>query len=281
MSLEIIKLALAEDLEPDGDITSLYTVPASAEASARLIAKDTGVLAGSEVAAAVVSESAKLLGAEAKIEFFKADSEPLKPGDEIARLSGKARVLLVAERTLLNFMQRLSGIASKTKKLVNLINNYDVELLDTRKTTPGLRALEKKAFLAGGGTAHRYNLSDAVLIKENHLRFGEINESLVKKIRNEKPGTKIELEIASLEELERALKLDLDVIMFDNFSPNQIKQALAKLDRDKIKIKFEASGGINETNIIDYAASGVDYISTGAVYHHASSLDLALDGVSN
>ncbi len=271
---EIIKLALLEDLSPHGDVTSLLVVPAEANARAEIRAKDHGILAGSAAARMVVETCAEMLKASpAALEFLVSDGSLVQPGDVIARLNGNARLLLAAERTMLNLLQRLSGIATKTRGFVDMIRDYPVALLDTRKTTAGLRHFEKAAFVAGGGSPHRYNLSDMVLIKENHLIFGKLDAAVVSDAHAR--GLRVECEIASEDQLESVIASGVDVVMLDNFSPERIKAVVSKLGANR-HVKLEASGGVDAGNLVDYARSGVDYISTSKVYTDVRNLDLTM-----
>ena len=270
---EIIKLALLED-GVNSDVTSLLVVPADATARAEIRAKDTGVVAGSAAARMVLETCAEILKATpASLEFLVSDGSVVKPGDVIAILSGNARLLLAAERTMLNLLQRLSGIATKTHSFVSLIRDYPVALLDTRKTTAGLRHFEKAAFVAGGGTPHRYNLSDMVLIKENHLIFGLLNAELVKEAHGR--NLRVECEIATEDQLDSVIASGVDVVMLDNFSPSRVQAVVARLGASRT-VKLEASGGVDLGNLVDYACAGVDYISTSKVYTDVRNLDLTI-----
>jgi len=270
---EIIKLALLED-GVSADVTSLLVVPAEATARAEIRAKDTGILAGSAAARMVLETCAEILKINpASLEFCVTDSTTVKPGDVIARINGNARLLLAAERTMLNLLQRLSGIATKTHSFVEIIRDYPALLLDTRKTTAGLRHFEKAAFVAGGGTPHRYNLSDMVLIKENHLIFGKLDAAVVSDAHAR--GLRVECEIASEDQLDSVLASGVDVVMLDNFSPARIEAVIARLGTGRT-VKLEASGGVDTDNLVDYARSGVDYISTSKVYTDVRNLDLTM-----
>ncbi len=278
---EIIKLALAEDLSPRGDITSEMMVPVDAQISGEIIAREAGVLAGSEAAQITLELCRDWIASlsarndiQTNIHFEFKDGDRFNAGARVATLNGNARTLLAAERTMLNLLQRLSGIATKTRGLIDMIREYPVQLLDTRKTTPGLRALEKAAFIAGGGTAHRYNLSDMILIKENHLIFSKLDAERVTEARH--ISKRIECEVQNETELKEVLAAGVDVIMLDNFSPQRVREAITNLGAARNSVKLEASGGINEANIVDYANSGIDYISTSAVYTQVGNLDLTM-----
>ncbi len=271
---EIIKLALLEDLSPNGDVTSLLVVPEQAQATAEIRAKDNGIFAGTAAARMTLETCAEILKLpQASLEFLVNDGARVSAGDIIAQLNGNARLLLAAERTMLNLMQRLSGIATKTQRMVELIRNYPVKLLDTRKTTAGLRHFEKAAFVAGGGSPHRYNLSDMVLIKENHLLFGLLDATVVADAHAR--GLRVECEIAREDQLEAVLASGVDVVMLDNFSPERTCAVVTGLGLGR-KVKLEASGGIDENNLVNYAQSGVDYISTSKVYTDVRNLDLTM-----
>ncbi len=279
---KIIKLALEEDLKPDGDITSQLMVGPTEDCKAEIVARESGRLSGSLAATLCLELCGQILGpTNNHIEFKLNDGDGFHAGTSIATLSGNARVLLAVERTLLNFLQRLSGIASQTAALVSLLHGLPVRLLDTRKTTPGLRYMEKQAFKDGGGTAHRYNLSDRILIKENHLLFNKLSPELIHQAHQE-GQSRIECEVRDEAELEDVLRSGVDIIMLDNFSPQQVRQAVQRvyelcaqhgIDRH---IELEASGGINETNLLDYANTGVDYLSTSLIYTRVKAVDLSM-----
>jgi nicotinate-nucleotide pyrophosphorylase (carboxylating) len=270
---EIIKNALIEDIG-DGDHTSLSTILPHKMGSAQLIAKEQGIICGLELAAAVFARVDDTL----LVTFYKSDGDPVNPGDLILRVEGSARSILSAERTVLNFLQRMSGIATKTFKLSKLISEYPAKLLDTRKTTPLMRELEKYAVKTGGGENHRMGLYDMIMIKDNHVDFsGGISNAIDAVhlyLKRKHLDLKIELEVRSFEELQQVLDHGgVHRIMLDNFSPADLKKAV---DIIKGRFETEASGGINEKNLLEYAATGVDYISIGALTHQIESLDLSL-----
>lgn len=294
---EIIKLTLLKDLEPNGDITTQLMVDPKLEAEAEIIAKEEGILACSHLGQEVLDIYCNVLvnKPKATITFFKKDGDKFSKGDVIAKIQGSAQVLLGTERTILNFLQRLCGVATYANQLTELVKDYKVKVLDTRKTTPGMRPLEKEAFIAGGGTNHRFNLSDMVLIKENHIAFCSqnkahgleraIKEAKAKLLASEIEGRekiKIECEVSEESQLEDVIKAEVDTIMLDNFSPERISKALVQIEELKIKhgiskdIKTEASGGINVTNIVDYAKTGVDFISTGSATTKSRNIDLSM-----
>jgi nicotinate-nucleotide pyrophosphorylase (carboxylating) len=268
-----IKEALHEDLG-DGDHTSLATVPASATGSASLLVKDTGVLAGVELAKAIFN----YVDSNLNLTLFKQDGDWVEPGMTVLEVNGLSQSILKAERLVLNCMQRMSGIATYTRSLVQIIHGTKAKLLDTRKTTPNFRLAEKWACKIGGATNHRYGLFDMILIKDNHVDFaGGISAALKKAFAyNLLRGNTlaIEIEVRNEKELVEVLEIGgVQRIMLDNFSPSQLRDAVRKINGRFIT---EASGGINETTLRAYAETGVDFISVGALTHHIKSLDLSL-----
>lgn len=270
---DFLKRVLEEDIQ-DGDHTSLATIPATARGKARLLVKENGIIAGVEVARAIFKQFDKNL----ELEVLINDGEPVKKGDKVFYVEGSSRNILTIERTVLNIMQRMSGIATKTHYLAEIIKPTKTRLLDTRKTTPLMRFLEKEAVRIGGGYNHRFGLYDMIMIKDNHVDFaGGITQAIDKTqayLKKKKLDLKIEIEVRDLKELQEVLNHGgVDRIMLDNFSPALIEKAL-----DKIKGRFEteASGGITEDNILEYALTGVDFISVGALTHSVKSLDLSL-----
>ena len=270
----LIKAALAEDLGDRGDVTSDFFIPAEAKSTARLLAKQDGVLSGLAVAAEVL----KQVDPKTKLKRLWKDGQPFAKGDVVATLSGPTRSLLTAERTLLNFIQRLSGVATTTRRYVEAMDNPKVTLLDTRKTTPGWRLLEKQAVVHGGGTNHRIGLYDAVMVKDNHLTAcGSLVklQAAIDAIKKRYPKMKIQLEAASLELLEVFLQLrGVDSVLLDNMTPALLSKAV-KLNAGRLHL--EASGGITFKTIAKVAATGVDAISVGALTHSAGSIDLSLE----
>jgi nicotinate-nucleotide pyrophosphorylase (carboxylating) len=268
-----IQEALKEDLG-DGDHTSLATVPASATGSANLLVKDSGVLAGVELSKAIFY----FVDPNLKLTFFKNDGDWIEPGMIVLEVSGCSQSILKAERLVLNCMQRMSGIATYTRKLVQIIAGTKAKLLDTRKTTPNFRLAEKWACKIGGATNHRYGLFDMILIKDNHVDFaGGISAALEKAFeynRLRSTSLAVEIEVRNEKELDEVLEIGgVQRIMLDNFSPDRLRDAIRKIDGRFIT---EASGGINETTLRAYAETGVDFISVGALTHHITSLDLSL-----
>lgn len=272
--LEIIDFALLEDIG-DGDHTSLATIPVDAKGNAKLLVKDEGVIAGVELAILIF----KRVDPTLKVDVIIQDGTHVKHGDIVFHVQGSSRSILSSERLVLNFMQRMSGIATKTKQLTKLIEDLPTQLLDTRKTTPCVRLMEKWAVRIGGGNNHRFALYDMIMIKDNHVDYaGGITNAIVrtnKYLSEIGKDLRIEIETRNLEEVKEVIKAgDVDRIMLDNFSPEQIKEALKIIDRNHYEV--EASGGINENSIRAYAETGVDFISTGAVTHSYQSLDLSL-----
>jgi len=275
---EIIRKALEEDLGT-GDHTSLATIDESATGTAVMLAKEKGVLAGTEIAGKVF----KILDQETSVDILITDGQHITPGDKIMVVSGKSRVLLSGERTALNYVQRMSGIATFTAKVVGLLEGLHTKVLDTRKTTPCNRLFEKMAVRAGGGTNHRFGLYDMIMIKDNHIDFaGGIQPAIEKVHRYLKTrhlDLKIEIETRNFQELEEVLKTGgIDRIMLDNFTPDELRKALKMIDK---KYETEASGGITTETIRAYAETGVDFISIGALTHQIKSLDISLKAVNN
>ena len=267
---DLITRALQEDIGHQ-DITTANLVSPSLKAKGIFLVKTTGILAGLEVSRAVYG----LLDPDIVFTALISDGEKLEPGDRIAIVEGAAATLLTGERTALNFMQRLSGIASKTYHMAEIIKPYKAQLVDTRKTTPGLRFLEKYAVKIGGGRNHRLGLFDGVIIKDNHIMAAGGIIPAVKKVRSLIPLTvKIEVEVENLEQLKEALEAGADIIMLDNMDTDTMRRAVLITNG---KALLEASGGINENTIAAVAQTGVDFISSGALTHSAVSLDISFD----
>jgi nicotinate-nucleotide pyrophosphorylase (carboxylating) len=271
---KVIDLALAEDA-PQGDITSEALIPPDLSSKARLLVKEAGVLAGIDVAENVFRRVDSLLQYEVVIK----DGNAIKPGDIVATVSGSVISILKAERTALNFLQRLSGIASLTARYVAETRGTKAEIYDTRKTTPGLRSLEKYAVRMGGGQNHRLNLSDAVLIKDNHiaaLRATGINlENIISRARqNVRSSVTVEVEVTSTAEASQALKAGADIIMLDNMSIDDMRRVVELVAG---QARIEASGGITLDNVHQVAMTGVDIISVGALTHSYQALDISLE----
>ena len=271
-ALSLIHAALDEDVGP-GDFTTLWTVPEGRRAEARIVAKAPGVVAGSEVAAEVF----RRVDPSLQVEVAAPDGTALEPGDLAMRVTGSARSILTAERTALNFMQRLSGVATVTRRYVQAVAGTGARVIDTRKTTPGMRALEKAAVLAGGGANHRHGLHDMVMIKDNHIAAaGGITAAVdAVRARNDR-GLAVEVETTNLDEVREALATGADRIMFDNMPPDLMRQAVDLVRAANPRPETEASGGITLDTIRAAAETGVDFISVGALTHSAPALDLSL-----
>src|SRR6185369_9582581 len=271
--LQLIDLALREDIG-SGDITSEYFVDENDRASARVIAKERAIVAGTEVAAEVFRRVDSELG----VEIVQKDGTTVAGGTVVMEVRGRARSILTSERVALNFLQRLSGIASLTRQFVEAAGPHSAKILDTRKTTPGLRKFEKAAVAAGGGTNHRFGLYDMILVKDNHLlaRNGFARLSVaIERVRKERPGLRIEVEADNLDQVRSLLEVPgVEVILLDNMRGTQMREAVAI---GKGKVKFEASGGVNLRNVRQIAATGVDYVSIGALTHSAPAIDFSLE----
>ena len=270
---EFVRRTLSEDLG-DGDHTSLACINEDEKSAARLEVRERGILAGISVAKRVF----ELYDSSLKIEILKDDGDSVIEGDIAFIVKGAARSILSTERLVLNLMQRMSGIATKTHQMVEMISHTDAILLDTRKTTPGIRFIEKEAVAIGGGGNHRFGLYDMIMIKDNHIDYaGGISKAIQKThsyLDANSKKLKIEIEVRSLNELDEVLtEGKVHRIMLDNFSPKEIENALKRIPQ---KYETEASGGITEENIVAYAETGVDYISVGALTHSVKSLDLGL-----
>lgn len=267
---DLIKRSLEEDIGY-GDITTLSVVPAEQISEGLFIAKTAGVIAGLEVARAVFRQ----LDPEIIFNGLIKDGDAVQSGETIAKVRGRSRALLTGERTALNFLQRLSGIASQTRQWVEIIKDSQASLLDTRKTTPGLRVLEKYAVAVGGARNHRFGLYDGVMIKDNHIIAAGGIQRAVALARARVPHTlKIEVEVENLDQLQVALTAKADIIMLDNMDPATMKAAVAIV---KGRALLEASGGIKAANLLEVAQTGVDFISMGALTHSAFNLDISFD----
>lgn len=268
---EIIEAAYKEDFGYSGDLTTDNLIARNHLSRAKIIAKQAGVAAGLDVAAEVFHK----LDSDIKFKTLLKDGSKIKKGDVLAELEGSALNILKGERIALNFLQRLSGIASRSRKFVDLLKEYEVDIVDTRKTTPGLRMLEKYAVKVGGAKNHRSGLYDAVMIKDNHIKAVGSIKKAVSRLKNSIPHTvKIEVETEDLAQVEAALEAGVEIVMLDNMELPVLKKAV-DLIADKAVI--EASGGIDEKNIKEIAAAGVDIISLGTLTHQIRSLDIALD----
>ena len=270
--VKLIDLAIAEDIG-DGDHSSLGAIPPNQKGRARLLVKDFGVICGIDLAAHIFNRLDSTLVFESLIE----EGSVVNVGDIAFNISGNIHSILQAERLVLNFMQRMSGISTFTKRLVDIISGTNAQLLDTRKTTPGMRVFEKYAVSVGGGVNHRMGLYDMVMLKDNHNDYaGGITAGVNQTksyLKSQNRQLKIEVETRNLEEVEEALSVGVDRIMFDNFSPDDMVKAVNLVNG---RCETEASGGITESTIRNYAETGVDFISVGALTHSVRSLDLSL-----
>jgi len=268
-----IATALREDIG-GGDITTDSFVPDTLHALGRIIARERAIVAGGETAAEVF----RRVNPQLNVTILQPDGTALSGGETILEVRGVARSILTAERVALNFLQRLSGIATLTRQFVEATGKSRAKILDTRKTTPGLRALEKAAVVAGGGANHRFSLSDMVLVKDNHLAAGSGFAGFaaaIQRLRQERPEIRVEVEADRLEQVRSFLEIEgIDVILLDNMKPSEMREAVA-LGRGKVK--FEASGGVTLKNVRQIAATGVDYISVGALTHAARAVDMSLE----
>lgn len=275
---KFISDALREDVG-EGDFTSLSTIPAGSNDSAKLLIKEVGVVAGVEVAVEIFRQVDPALQIEVLIE----DGSEVKYGDVVLIVSGSPHSILIAERLVLNTMQRMSGIATTTRRIVNLLRDTKTKVLDTRKTTPNLRFLEKLAVKIGGGVNHRFGLYDMILIKDNHVDYaGGISQALISAkqyIQENNKNIQIEIEVRNINELQEVIACgEVDRILLDNFEFETLKEAVKIING---KFVTEASGGITEENVLEYALCGVDYVSMGALTHSVKSLDMSLKAVKS
>lgn len=268
---DLLDLAFAEDIG-DGDHTTLSTIPAEENGRQRLIIKQAGILSGVDIARKVFNK----LDPSLKMTVFINDGARVKPGDIAFEVEGPVRSLLIAERTMLNIMQRMSGIATMTAEYQDRLKGLKTKVLDTRKTTPGMRILEKQAVKTGGGENHRIGLFDMILIKDNHVDFAGGIAQAVKKARDYCKATgrdlKIEVETRNLDEVQQAIDAKADRIMLDNFTPELTREAVALING---RAETESSGGITIDNLRQYGETGVDYISVGALTHSVKGLDMS------
>jgi len=266
---DFIKRSFAEDIGT-GDITTLCTVPEGTKISGRFIAKESGIICGLKIAESVFNYS----DSDITFEYNFSDGDMVQKGDIIATLKGDAASVLTAERLALNLMQRLSGIATNTHEASEEIKGYKAKIADTRKTTPGLRVFEKYAVKTGGGSNHRFNLADGILIKDNHIKSAGSITNAIRAAKTNAPHTlKIEVEVESLEQLKEALSEGADIVMLDNMDNGTMKKAVEITDGKAI---LEASGNMGEKNLADVAATGIDIISIGALTHSVKALDISL-----
>ena len=267
----IVRAALLEDLGRAGDITTDAIVPEHAEVEAAIVARQPGVVAGLDAALLAF----ELLDPGLRIETLRADGARIVRGDTVARIDGRARAVLAAERTALNLLCRMSGVATATRALADAIGDAKAKIVCTRKTTPGLRTLEKEAVRLGGGANHRFGLDDAMLIKDNHIAMaGGVRPALERARQQTGHLVKIELEVDTLDQLAEALEVGVDAVLLDNMAPEMLRRAVTMVDGRAVT---EASGRISLETVAAVAASGVDLISSGWITHSAPILDLGLD----
>jgi nicotinate-nucleotide pyrophosphorylase (carboxylating) len=277
----LVELALAEDLGTTGDRTSLSTIPADKSASAAFVARTPGVVAGLPAAALVCAAVDPALTFTPELP----DGSPVEKGTRLAVVAGPLRSILAAERTALNFLQRLSGVATLTRKFVDLVAGTQAKVLDTRKTTPGWRLLEKYAVRCGGGTNHRVGLYDAILIKDNHIAgLGDPATAVRRAVELARAypgnaGLPVEVEVDSLDQMRQVLPAKPEIVLLDNMTADQLRACVALRDELAPGVQLEASGGVNLTTVCGIAETGVDRISVGAITHSAVALDIGLDYV--
>lgn len=268
-----ITAALKEDIG-EGDVTTDFFVPDTLHATGRITARENAIVAGTGAAAEVL----RRVDPSIDIQLLRREGDEVVAGDILIEVRGLARSILKAERVALNFLQRLCGIATLTRQFVDAVGNHPAKILDTRKTTPGLRVLEKAAVVAGGGVNHRFGLYDMVLVKDNHLAtFGGLSSfaDRIRQLRQQRPNIPIEVEADDLEQARNFAEIDgIDVILLDNMAPAQIREAVALR---KNNMKFEASGGVTLKNVKRIAATGVDYISIGGLTNAARAIDIGLE----
>lgn len=277
---QLIQMALLEDVG-DGDHSTLSCIPPTAIRTAKMVAKQEGIVCGMEVGERVfnfVNDSFYHTQQPMTIVLMKKDGDHVAKGDVLMTIEGSAAAILTAERTALNFMQRLSGIATQTHHMVQMLDGLHTRLLDTRKTTPNMRLLEKYAVKCGGGTNHRIGLYDMIMLKDNHIDFAGGIEAAIDRthayLKEKGKDLKIEIEVRNLDELEHVLAHGgVDRIMLDNFDTDTLREAVRRIDG---KYETEASGGITEETLRSYAETGVDFISVGALTHHIKSMDISL-----
>jgi nicotinate-nucleotide pyrophosphorylase (carboxylating) len=272
----VVRAALAEDLRYGPDVTTAALVPASAVAAADVVARGTGVVAGLPVAAGVLCETGVLCQAGAGLEVLLGDGDAVRPGDVVARVSGPLREILGAERTMLNFLTHLSGIATATRAWVDAVAGTGCQVRDTRKTIPGLRALQKYAVRCGGGVNHRMGLGDAALIKDNHVAAAGGIAAAFAAVRGYAPGVVAEVECDTLAQVAEALAAGATLILLDNMGLDDLRSAVT-MARAYPGVALEASGGLRLADARAVAETGVHYLAVGALTHSSSALDLALD----
>lgn len=281
----LIDVALAEDLGQVGDLTTRLTVPASARGTATVVSREAGVLSGTGIAAAVLHT----VDPDLALHWLVGDGDRLEPGTAVLRIEGTSRSILTGERVALNFLGHLSGVATRTRGFVDLVAGTGARIVDTRKTTPGLRALEKAAVLDGGGVNHRFGLHDAVLVKDNHLGLGGGLEAVLRSLaRGTGHLVRVEIEVDTLDQLDRVLEFDaarlaageqpvVHAVLLDNMTPEQVAAGVARVRSHPAHVVVEVSGGVTETSVRALAQAGPDVISIGALTHSVRCLDLGLD----
>jgi nicotinate-nucleotide pyrophosphorylase (carboxylating) len=274
--VQLIDIAFAEDIG-EGDHTSLATIDAAESGKSIIVAKDEGIIAGLHLAEHIF----KRIDPTLHVKLLKDEGDTIKYGEVVMEIEGSSRSMLTAERTVLNFIQRLSGVASQTAKYVQVLEGLHTKILDTRKTTPGMRLLEKWAVKIGGGANHRIGLYDMILIKDNHVDFAGGISSAISRTKSylakNNLSLKIEIETRSIDELKQVLEIGgVDRIMLDNFSPDLLREAVALING---RFETEASGGITLQTLRSYAETGVDYISSGALTHSVKAMDLSMRAV--
>ncbi|MEI6176310.1 MAG: carboxylating nicotinate-nucleotide diphosphorylase [Verrucomicrobiota bacterium] len=274
-SSTLIDLALAEDIG-GGDVTSLYFIPTERKARAFVAARSEGVVSGIGIAARVFRK----VDSSLKVEELIPDGSRVSEGALLLSVEGRARSILTAERTALNFLQRLSGVATLTARYVDAIKGTSARILDTRKTTPGYRLLEKQAVVDGGGVNHRMGLYDRAMVKDNHLVAEggpDAIQAAILRLKKEKPGVQVELEADNLDQVRSFMKMEgVDHILLDNMTPDELREAVA-IRGERITPILEASGGVTLKSVREIAETGVDFISVGALTHSAPALDIGLD----
>lgn len=263
----VVMEAIKED-KAFTDITTQMCIPEEVEGVANMIAKENGILSGIQITEIVLQNFGVYV-----VEYFSEDGNIIKKGEKLAKVKGKLRGILSAERTILNFIQHLSGIATYTNKFVKLVEKYNVKILDTRKTLPGLRALEKYAVLCGGGVNHRFDLYDQIMIKDNHVAFMKDDFTVIQRMKNKYPDKKIIFEVRKVEEIEKVLNYPVDRILLDNMSPEDVEKSIKTVNR---RCEIEVSGNMDEKNIESYAQKYPDFISIGKITHSAKALDISM-----
>jgi len=276
---EIVKIALAEDAAFN-DVTSDLTIPKNSEIAFKINAREEIIFCGAEIILEVflqLKKSAKFKNSKLELKIFAKDGKSLKAGKPIVQGHGEAKLIFAAERVLLNLLQHLSGVATFTNQFVKKLDNKKIKILDTRKTLPGLRDLQKQAVVAGGGKNHRFNLSDMILIKDNHIAAAGSVMKAILAARKSAEEIKIEVECDNFEQVAEAIESKPDIIMLDNMSAAEIKKCSALIRKKSKKILIEISGGINLENIKNFRNLDIDFISIGALTHSAKAVDIGLD----